>query len=236
MTYSVPHIAVINKSTVVSADELAAMVVAVQRQVQYHFHPHWNRNATMAVADAVPVGNLVWPCYILDHTDQAGALGYHDDLNGVPILKVFAADDQKYGVSISVDLSHEVLETLTDPLCNQAAQVGNSTFWAQEVCDACEDDRYAYPVTLGSAAPVMVSDFVLPAWFTGDPGPYSYRGNIKQPFQLLPGGYIGEWTPQRGWSQRVADEAAKTSHRIAERAERNGQTTPPERIVGQLRR
>jgi hypothetical protein len=46
---------------------------------------------------------------------------------------------------------------------------------------------------------VLISDFVLPAWFTGDPGPYDYRHHCTAPFQVLPDGYCsiyqdGSWT------------------------------------------
>jgi len=48
---------------------------------------------------------------ILDDSDQAGALGYHDlTSDGLPIGKVFAASDLKAGTSWTVTASHELLE------------------------------------------------------------------------------------------------------------------------------
>jgi hypothetical protein len=56
-----------------------------------------------------------WPLYLMDHSDEPGALGYHMDEHGRVEGKVFAADDQKYGVSWTIDLTHELLEMLGGP-------------------------------------------------------------------------------------------------------------------------
>lgn len=216
-----PHIAVINESSVVGLTDLENICAAVQHQVNQHVRPHWDVACTIAITDTYPAGSSVWPCYVTDSIPVAGALGYHEDRVGVPTLHVAAKTTTDDGQSVAVCFSHEVLEALIDPWCSCATQVTSNKFYAQEICDACEDDRYAYPIHLAGRPQVLVSDFVLPAWFNGaDKGPWDYVGHINQPLELLPGGYIGAWTPNTGWTQVTADRAAPESHRIKMRQER----------------
>jgi hypothetical protein len=129
----------------------------------------------------------------------------------MPIGKVFAASDLKAGTSWSVTASHELLEMLADPNINLTVFVQNAdtagTLYAYEVCDACEDDRFAYKVN-----DVLVSDFVYPAWFESFRAEGSAqfdRGNqIQNPLGLLAGGYIGVFsvTDGSGWQQETAEK------------------------------
>ena len=68
-------IAVVNQSSLVSDDEIAAIVPALQRQVSEHFSPIWGIDAGIS---AVQQNGGDWLCFILDDADQANALGYHD--------------------------------------------------------------------------------------------------------------------------------------------------------------
>jgi hypothetical protein len=228
VTYLIPHIAVLNQSNGTCTDtEIDQMVAAIQHQVTYQFRPWWGTNASLqhyADEASVPTAANVWTCRILDKSDVQGAGGYHEEGEGVPDLKVFAGDLKNFAASVSVGFSHEVLETLGDPLCNQSVQVGRGTFWAMEACDAVEDDRYAYEVIIPDGSSVLVSDFVTKQWFNmQDPPPYDYKRHLSEPLQLLPGGYIGEWTAStQRWSQRAYDSNAHPSHRIARRNARLG--------------
>jgi hypothetical protein len=68
-----------------------------------------------------------WWLSILDDSDQANALGYHDlTTDGLPIGKVFAGTDLKVGASWSVTASHELLEMLADPNINLTVFVQNA--------------------------------------------------------------------------------------------------------------
>jgi hypothetical protein len=206
----VPTIDLVNESTVIGDGEIAPLVAALQVQVAADFHPHWNAGCRLVHTRAV--GRTSWGLVILDDSDQAGALGYHDLTSaGLPLGKVFAKSVIADGLSWTVTASHELLEMLADPWIDSAVQVGQETFYALEVADACEADQYGYLVN-----GIEVSDFVLPAWFQPDAaGPFDVRGHITQPLELLPGGYIGEWTPSRGWTQKTArDGVAPPSRRI----------------------
>lgn len=200
-------VAVINQSTVLSDQELGLIVAALQKQVTQHFAPIWSIDAELA---HVPRGQGPapgsWWLVILDKSDQAGALGYHDlTTDGNPIGKVFAQSDLEANSSISVTISHELLEMLADPWISLCAEVdlpkkkGQVVAW--EVCDAPEDDALGYPID-----GIMVSDFVTPWWFNMTPpagAKFDYMGYIKKPLQILKGGYIGilNFTGNKGWTQ-----------------------------------
>jgi len=136
------QISVINASTVVADNDVQPVVDALQKQVTNDFFPAWGVNAQLTF---VPTGGTpppgTWWLSILDDSDQAGALGYHDlTPDGLPIGKVFAGTDLKYGMTWSVTASHELLEMLGDPNINLTVFVQNDQstgiLYAYEVCDA----------------------------------------------------------------------------------------------------
>jgi hypothetical protein len=212
-------VAVINASTVLKNAEVSVAVPTLQTQVHRDFAPAWGVDASLVF---VPKGATpppgAWWLTILDNSDQAGALGYHDLTNqGLPLGKVFAGTDMQYGNSWTVTASHELLEMLGDPDINLAAYVehpkGGMRLYAYEVCDACEADKFAYRID-----GTLVSDFVYPAWFEAFRRPgsarFDHRGAIKGPFKLLPGGYIGifDCPAGGGWTQITADRRSLRYH------------------------
>jgi len=224
------QISVINESTVLTDADVIPVVAALQQQVTNDFRPAWGVDAelTMVTQGAQPApGN--WWLVILDDSDQAGALGYHDlTADGLPLGKVFAASDLKFGTSWTVTASHELLEMLGDPNINLTVFVQNAnttgTLYAYEVCDACEDDSFAYPIDN-----VLVSDFVYPAWFedfrTQGSTQFDRMNQIQNPLQLLKGGYIGVFNVSdgSGWQQQTAEKhVTSTRHRgnVGSRRER----------------
>jgi hypothetical protein len=206
-------IAVTNSSTVVSDSEVERTVAALQQQVHNDWASVWGCDADLRFIpgrNASPEG--AWWLVVLDNSDQAGALGYHDlTEDGLPLGKVFAGTDLQYGLKWSVTASHELLEMLGDPDINLTAFVQDSdtsgVLYAYEVCDACEADQYGYDI-----GDVTVSDFVYPAWFESfrQPGSTQFdkQNAISQPFELLPGGYIGVFDvfSGSGWQQKTAEE------------------------------
>lgn len=211
------QIAVVNKS--LSATNVAEVVAAIQKQVTRDLAPAHGVSATIfdSTHHTVPPG--AWPCYLLDHSDVDGALGYHDLVKGTPVLKVFVADDIADGLSWSVTLSHEVIEALGDPGCQLASDLGNGRFVGFEHGDPVEDDRYGYLID-----GVMVSDFVLPSWYqAGSKGPWDFARHLKAPLSLLPGGYASVYQAGK-WGQVTArgdgKSRADTSTRIRARAGR----------------
>ncbi|HYM75297.1 MAG TPA: hypothetical protein VE377_04895 [Candidatus Dormibacteraeota bacterium] len=207
------HISVINESTVLSDADVTPVVVALQHQVTNDFRPLWGADAELKmIAQGTQPPNGTWWLVILDDSDQAGALGYHDlTPEGLPIGKVFAASDLKAGTSWTVTASHELLEMLADPNINLTVFVQNAdtagTLFAYEVCDACEDDSLGYTINN-----ILVSDFVYPSWFesfrTQGSTQFDRMNRIQNPLELLPGGYIGAFnvTAGSGWQQVTAEK------------------------------
>jgi hypothetical protein len=205
------QIAILNRSSAVSDAEVDTAVAALQKQVSNDFAPVWGIDADLSFIDAQSAPQPgQWWLVILDNSDQAGALGYHDLTDdGLPLGKVFAQTDLQYEELWTVTASHELLEMLVDPDINLAAindlSANNSTrLYAYEVCDACESDDAAYQID-----GVSVSDFVYPAWFeslwltAANKPQFDHQKLLTTPFELSPGGYISvmDVTSQQGWVQ-----------------------------------
>ena len=187
-TYYAPFVAIVNESTVLTDAEVAAAVPAFQHAATYMFEKEWSSRCHLAF---MPKGSVLpkgaWVFQILDTSDQAGALAYHDvDGKNVPAAKIFAKTEAQYGASWTVSLTHELWEALADPVCLACAQISATQLVAYEVCDPCEDDTLAFQV-LG----VAISDFVTRNWFTpGAPGPWDHTGHLTGPLTLAAGGYV----------------------------------------------
>jgi hypothetical protein len=205
-----PTVAILNASTVLTDAQLAPVVAACAKQVLNDFGPVWGiaANVTFVPKGSQPPAGA-WQLVVLDDSDQAGALGYHDlTKDGLPMGKVFARTDLNNHLSWSVTISHELLEMLGDPDISLTVfdQTTNTAgvLYAYESCDACEDDRYGYEID-----GVLVSDFVTRSWFTpGLPAPYDFKGHITKALDILPGGYIGVFnvTGGSGWQQKTNAE------------------------------
>lgn len=190
------NVAVINASTVVTDDEVRLLTAALQKQVSNDFAPAWGIDARLTF---VPKGQTpppgTWWLSILDDTDRALVLGHHElTPDGLPIGKVFAHTDKRFGLKWTVTASHELLEMLADPDVNLTVFVhpepGAGTLYAYEVCDPCEDDVFAYEID-----GIPVCDFVYPAYFeiARPPGSTRFDHLDKLPGPLpavLKGGYI----------------------------------------------
>ncbi len=207
------QISIINASTVLDDSEIRPVVDALQKQVTNDFRPAWGVDAklTFIPTDGTPPQGSWWLA-ILDDSDQAGALGYHDlTPDGLPIGKIFAGTDLKYGSAWSVTASHELLEMLGDPNINLNVLLQSNhtagTLYAYEVCDPCEADNYGYEI-----GKIAVSDFVFPSWFEGfrakGSTQFDQAGKIQAPLQLLSGGYIGAFdiNSGSGWYQVTAEK------------------------------
>ena len=229
-------VAVINACTALKNADIEKIVPDLQTQVSRDFAPVWGVDATLSFCakGKTPPKDSYW-LSLLDTSDDAGDLGYHDLTNtGMPLGKIFIKSDLADQTSWTVTASHELLEMLADPDINLSALVSKGKhagkLFAYEVCDACEDDRFAYRV-----GHTLVSDFVLPSWFESHHPPgtkYDFRGYIKKPFQLLANGYISVYDIKSGggWGEIDADRSPlnyRKRARVGSRRERR--RTPRER-------
>jgi hypothetical protein len=206
------QISVINESTVLTDADVNPVVAALQQQVTNDFRPIWGTDAELnMISQGTQPPNGTWWLVILDDSDQAGALGYHDlTPDGLPMGKVFAASDLKAGTSWTVTASHELLEMLADPNINLTVLIQNEntngTLYAYEVCDPCEDDTFGYQINN-----ILLSDFVYPSWFeTFRPQgtQFDRMNKMQNPLELLAGGYIGVFNISEGggWQQQTAEK------------------------------
>ena len=198
-----PVIAYIRATAHLSDSLVAAYVAAQQIQLDRDFAKYWQAPAACVF---VPGGHTIppgaWLCWLLDNSDQANELGYHDlTPNRLPLLKVFVSDALRDGLSWTVTASHETIEALGDPVLNKTIHVDGKEY-ACELCDPCQDDRFAYSIN-GQ----LMSDFVTPNWFIpGAHGPYTFRGACKAPLELAEGGFIStRMVPGGKWTQIFAE-------------------------------
>jgi hypothetical protein len=198
------EIAVLNRSTVTTDDQVRAIVEASQQDLNENFAPGWDIVPTHLTA--VPHDDLEsWKgkpnLVVLDTSDEANALGYHDFTpEGLPLGKAFAKTDQMYGAKLSVTLTHELWEMLIDPNIRLMVEDDKrGVFVAYESADSVEADELAHDVN-----GIAISNFVLPNFFVrGMSGPYDFGHVLSQPFQLAHGGYESYWTPNGGWKQNT---------------------------------
>ncbi len=189
------HIGLVSATEHLLSGELARVSAALQKQVTRDLAPIWGIQATVdafATLDDVPID--YWPIVVRDDIQEPGAAGIHLDEQGHPFALV---QYSKGGWSLTA--SHECLEMLCDPSGN-LVRAGKSPIQEQgrveflvEVCDPCEADEFAYSIN-----GVTVSDFYTPHYF--DPViasgvRYSFTGAIKQPRQVLKGGYLSWHDP-----------------------------------------
>jgi len=215
------NVSVVNKSTVFSDTALISLASALQIQVTRDLFLSYGVSAKMWYT---PTGMNPhpdhWALFIMDDATQAGELGVHDVTpQGLPLAQAFAKTSAADGSPVERTASHENCEMLIDSMASLCAQIG-SILYAYEVCDPPEADAAGYTITIpagwtGAGTIVPVSNFVTPNWFQpGSAGPFDHLGLIKNPLELLPGGYISFLDLNNlrlGWQQKTArmDDAAR---------------------------
>lgn len=209
-------------------DEIAH---ALEFQLMAHYAPLWQSDGVQVRAHTDPinldVGSEACPLIVFDDADQADALGYHSvDPYGRAFGKAFwsvirgAGGGLKDGsLSLSVTLSHEVLEMVGNPYVNFWADLPEGGQEAVELCDRTQGDSYR-------VGGVSVSNFLGPRAFRTGPGPFDWLNLLKDPFEIRPNGYairrsgdsiypvFGEGVPE--WRRGlVYDRTSRMSKRMA---------------------
>jgi hypothetical protein len=221
-------IVVENQQTVLGWREVFNLVWAVNYQLLFHYgRSEWVTEGYAPHAHAMllpqgvkpPAG--AWSLILLDTTDQAGALGYHDDEQGteIPYSDVFCQTAIADGATPSSVASHEALEMIVDPYVASPRVETNPADGRQyivEVGDPVQGCDYDIGAPEGRMTGTMVADFALPVWWgmkSSSPTQMSFRGSVSQPFQIAPAGYIS-WCaggadpadPSTTWSQTFGQE------------------------------
>ena len=188
----VQNLALVTETPKIDQTWLSRVAATVQKQVTRDFAPIWNLRATVdsfARLEDVPLG--YWPAIVVE--DVQGGAGVHLNKDGQPYALIEAGD------SWSVTASHECLEMLADPFGNRLV-AGQSPMAGQgrveflvEVCDPCADAAFSYRVNN-----ILVSDFYTPRYFdptVAENVRYSFTGAIREPRQVLKGGYLNWHDP-----------------------------------------
>ena len=188
---AVPTIVCINKAKEPLGVDFDALIAALQKFLDEYFVPVWGTPAKLVKSRRLRKG--AWTMAFLDNAEHAKFLGMHrPEYKGLPIAKVFVKatlDETKFGhdEQVSVIASHELAEMLVDPGDNLWAKGPRGVLYGYEVCDAVEEEH-------GFAIDgIPMSDFVYPAYFQMFQNSrgvrFDYLKRVKQPFQILKGGY-----------------------------------------------
>jgi hypothetical protein len=206
-------ISIVNRSNLLTDEEIQTAIRAINRQIKEDFEPYWSFGATLrlegsvgATADKQTLQDLRGDAilYLVDEADVAEALGYHDkNFRGIPYGFVFMQLCVELKEKWTVTLSHEALELVGDAQSNLLVQgphpenPDKEVFHWFEMCDAVQSQSY-------KVDGVDVSNFILPLYFTPEEQEGGrndflgrlHRGQGLKSFGVAPGGYIGFYDPQ----------------------------------------
>lgn len=178
---------------------LARIAAAITKGMSGDYAPIYERTASVRVDTAVGPGEIL--CELVAAMDQPGALGDHD---WPPIVRVSPLLDAKDGAELSATIDHEIKEATEDLTIDLARMGHDGRFWANEPCDACEQDMYELDG-------VKLSNFVTPGWYSGV-GPFDFLGKLRAPLSVDAGGYA-QYFDAKGWHQITHAELAPRSYR-----------------------
>jgi hypothetical protein len=206
------QLALVAETDKVTFSAVSRVSAALQKQLTRDLAPIWQLKGTVdafATLEDVPVG--YWTLIVTEE-DLGDAAGIHEDKEGQPFALI------KFDQGWSLTASHEMCEMLVDPFGNRLLP-GPSPMRGQgrveflvEVCDPSEDTPFAY-----RANGIVVSDFYTPNYF--DPVVasgvrYSFTGAIKEPRQVLKGGYLSWHDPVSDhWFQEIFFSGSKPRFR-----------------------
>ncbi|HEY2406880.1 MAG TPA: hypothetical protein VGI10_12805 [Polyangiaceae bacterium] len=186
---------------------LAHIAEAVQAQVDQEFAAEWGAQVVLRVGKSLnDVEPGEWAYVFLPALpDAPGASAYHDIKKGIPYaLCAVTTCATLYGPDgVSVDASHEILETAGDQGANQFANDNKGLLHAVEMCDAVEVQTYGKTCKDGTV--VQVSNWLLRSWFNpGAAAPYDYMTSAKLPGAVSPSGPLKTSAGHGGNYQIVA--------------------------------
>ncbi|HEX6896715.1 MAG TPA: hypothetical protein VF146_15650 [Bryobacteraceae bacterium] len=185
---------------------LKQMAEAVQDQVNQEFAAEWGSQATLRVgANSNDIQPGEWAyVFLASLPDAPDASAYHDIKGkGVPyaLCAVKTCDDLLGPNGVSVDVSHEILETAGDEGANQFANDNKGLLHAVEMCDAVEVQTYGKTAKDGTV--VQVSNWLLRAWFIpGAAGPYDYMTSARISGAVSPPGPL-QTAPGHGGNYQI---------------------------------
>ncbi len=188
-------IVIVNASHIITDSEVQAAVADLQVWDHNFLRPAYG--LTTCQYHIMPYGKLpdpndtgIWPIFLNRHSIDEGVLGWHTDDAGKTYGRVFVGDAVRYGVSWTVDLSHEAGETRVDPTTDNFYTLPDGRVTLKEIGDPVEADNNG--IVVGNH---LFTDFVMPDyWSTNVNGRFDYQDKLKSACPtLLPGGYLSIW-------------------------------------------
>jgi hypothetical protein len=178
-------------------EDVRRVVKAVDNQIRFHVAPAWRLQPADVIyyprSQRPPEDAMV---IVVDDKTVGGENGRHIETRRGDVRGSAHAGSVKANrVTLSLTISHEIVETFVNPTCNLFAQDDRDTkkvrVYPLEVCDPVQDA--AYEIRADGRA-VQVSDFVYPAWFDCN----AERGAVmdhmrvlERPFRIYAGGELG---------------------------------------------
>ncbi len=191
---------IFSTSPLIGISDVLRIADACNRQVTGEYFRIWGRQATVEgfLNEAeVPVGYI--KVVIKDDIGEPGAFGFHTDVDNQPICFVKAQDVD----NTCVTCSHEIVETISDPSGDRFIVIDLPPYGKVrclvETADPPESFAYA-------DHGLPVSDWIVPEWYdeVATAGMvYSYKGHIKTPQTLAPGGYFSFKLQDGRWMQQT---------------------------------
>ena len=234
------NVYVLDQAESIKSSEVRKMVRAVKAQVKDDFCPAWDMKADVLYAkslEKLDPKNVDALVYLKDKVKDADYAGYHDKdaRTGVSLGYVFFDVSDSLEEDVSVTLSHEILEILGNRHVNYYALGPHPTkerivFHWLEMCDAVQANSY-------KKEGVLVSDFLLPTYFTSDKEVreknHFLSGKLES-FGVMPGGYVGFFDPKTGRdSNFFSDKLSKERFKIKGRL---GKLRRRERIANEFKK
>ena len=200
-----------------TAEAMRHMAEAVQAQINEEFAAEWGAKAEIRVgANANDVHPGEWAYIFVPTLPEApGASAYHDITDkGVPyaFCAVTTCGSLMGRDGVSVDLSHEILETFGDEGANLYAYDNAGVLHAMEMCDAVELQIYSKKAQDGT--PVQVSNWLLRSWFMGGAkGPFEYMTLAKLAGAVAPAGPL-KTAPGHGGNYQIVGKWSGGTHNV----------------------
>lgn len=196
---------------------LTHFVEAVSSQINAEFATEWGSKATLRVGanmNDIQPGEWAY-VFLASLPDAPDASAYHDIKKGVPYsLCAVKTCESLYGPNgVSVDVSHEILETAGDEGANLFANDNKGTLHAFEMCDAVEVQTYGKTCKDGTV--VQVSNWLLRSWFIpGAAAPYDYMTMAKLAGAVAPPGPMLT-APGHGGNYQIISKATASKQVFA---------------------
>jgi hypothetical protein len=217
----------------ITAAVLQHIAEAVQAQINEEFAAEWGAQCSIRVgssANDIQPGEWAY-VFLPKLPDAPGASAYHDIKAGVPfsLCAVTTCASLLGPDGLSVDVSHEILETFGDEGANLYAFDEKGQLHALEMCDAVE--MQTYPKHAKDGTPVQVSNWLTRAFFMpGTKGAFDYLTAAKMqaatkgpaaPFKTAPGKggnyqIVGKWGGSTGQVTALHQEIQGTRRKGAD--------------------